>query len=131
MRKEPRSWTPPAKLAIMAIRRGLAGLTMRRLVLLLCVLAAGALPAQAKALRFPQTGKHVFLVDLPKGWQTKTDARGGRARRRGQRGALAPLRSGGERDAARSARAGRFVYRLDRGRPQAAARGRPQRATAV
>gem|GEM_PF-1519615 len=77
MRKEPRSWTPPAKLAIIAIRRGLAGLTMRRLVLLLCVLAAGALPAQAKALRFPQTGKHAFLVDLPKGWQTKTDARGG------------------------------------------------------
>jgi hypothetical protein len=61
----------------MAIRHRLAGLTMRRLVLLLCVLAAGALPAQAKALRFPQTGKHVFLVDLPKGWQTKTDARGG------------------------------------------------------
>ena len=61
----------------MAIRRGFAGLTMRRLVLLLCVLAAGALPAQAKALRFPPTGKHVFLVDLPKGWQTKTDARGG------------------------------------------------------
>src|ERR1017187_1183999 len=77
MRKEPRSWTPPAKLVIMAIRRGLAGLTMRRLVLLLCVLAAGALPAQAKALRFPPTGKHVFLIDLPKGWQTKTDARGG------------------------------------------------------
>jgi hypothetical protein len=77
MRKEPRSWTPPVKLAIMAIRRGLAGLTMRRLVLLLCVLAAGALPAQAKALRFPLTGKHAFLIDLPKGWQTKTDARGG------------------------------------------------------
>ena len=50
---------------------------MRRLVLLLCVLAAGALPAQAKALRFPQTGKHAFLVALPKGWKTKTDARGG------------------------------------------------------
>src|ERR1035441_6803227 len=57
--------------------------------------------------------------------------RGGRARRRGQRGALAPLRSGGERHAARSARAGRFVYRLDRGWPQAAARGRRQRAQAV
>src|ERR1017187_5970956 len=77
MKKEPRSWTPPVKLAIMAIRRGLAGLPMRRLVLLLCVLAAGALPAQAKALRFPPTGKHAFLVDLPKGWQTKTDTRGG------------------------------------------------------
>jgi hypothetical protein len=61
----------------MAIRRCLEGLTMRRLVLLLCVLAAGALTAQAAALRFPQTGKHAFLVDLPKGWQTKTDARGG------------------------------------------------------
>ena len=65
------------KLAIMAIRRCLAGLTMRRLVLLLCVLAAGALPAQAAALRFPPTGKHAFLIDLPKGWQTKTDTRGG------------------------------------------------------
>src|ERR1700690_387209 len=72
-----RKWTPPAKLAIMAIRRYLAGLTMRRLVLLLCLLAAGALPAQAAALRFPPTGKHAFLIDLPKGWQTKTDARGG------------------------------------------------------
>ena len=65
------------KLAIMAIRRCLAGLTMRRLVVLLCVLAAGALPAQAAALRFPPTGKHAFLIDLPKGWQTKTDTRGG------------------------------------------------------
>ena len=61
----------------MAIRRCPAGLPMRRLVLLLCLLAAGALPAQAAALRFPPTGKHAFLVDLPKGWQTKTDARGG------------------------------------------------------
>src|ERR1039457_1235877 len=65
------------KLAIMDIRRCLEGLTMRRLVLLLCVLAAGALPAQAAALRFPPTGKHAFLIDLPKGWQTKTDTRGG------------------------------------------------------
>ena len=39
--------------------------------------AAGTLPAQADAVRFPQTGKHAFLVDLPKGWRTKTDARGG------------------------------------------------------
>src|SRR5450631_2992288 len=57
-----------------------AGLSMRRLCLLLCLIgavAAGALPAQAAALRFPPTGKHAFLVDLPKGWQTKTDARGG------------------------------------------------------
>ena len=57
-----------------------AGLSMRRLCLLFCLIgavAAGALPAQAAALRFPPTGKHAFLVDLPKGWQTKTDARGG------------------------------------------------------
>src|SRR6202142_3235164 len=56
------------------------GLRMRRLCLLLCLIgavAAGALPAQADAVRFPQTGKHAFLVDLPKGWRTKTDARGG------------------------------------------------------
>jgi len=53
---------------------------MRRLCLLLCLMgavAAGAPPAQADAVRFPQTGKHAFLVDLPKGWRTKTDARGG------------------------------------------------------
>jgi hypothetical protein len=53
---------------------------MRHLCLLLCLLgavAAGALPAQAAALRFPPTGKHAFLIYLPKGWQTKTDARGG------------------------------------------------------
>ena len=57
-----------------------AGLSMRRLCLLLCLIGAvadGALPAQAAALRFPPTGKHAFLIDLPKGWQTKTDARGG------------------------------------------------------
>jgi len=53
---------------------------MRRLCLLLCLIgavAAGALPARAAALRFPPTGKYSFLIDLPKGWQTKTDARGG------------------------------------------------------
>jgi hypothetical protein len=50
---------------------------MRRLLLLLCLVAAGALPAPAKELRFPKTGQHAFLLDLPKGWRTKTDARGG------------------------------------------------------
>ena len=52
---------------------------MRRLVLLLCLLAVALLtqPAQAAQLRFPKTGKHAFLVDLPRGWRTKTDARGG------------------------------------------------------
>lgn len=73
-------WTLPAKLVIMSVHGRNAGLIMRRLCLLLCLtgaVAAGALPAQAKELRFPKTGKHAFLVDLPKGWQTKTDARGG------------------------------------------------------
>ncbi len=54
---------------------------MRRL-LLLCLLALGTmtaqiLPAAAAQLRFPKTGKHAFLFDLPRGWVTKTDARGG------------------------------------------------------
>ena len=43
---------------------------------------------------------------------------------------VAPLRPGGRRHAARSARARRLVHRLDRSRPQAAARGRRQRAQA-
>jgi hypothetical protein len=50
---------------------------MRRLLLLLCLLSIGALPAHAAEFRFPKTGKHAFLVDLPKGWRTKPDARGG------------------------------------------------------
>ena len=53
---------------------------MRRfLLLVLCLAAVGALPARAGAaeFRFPQTGKHAFLVDLPKGWRTKSDAKGG------------------------------------------------------
>ena len=41
----------------------------------------------------------------------------------GERHPLAFVGTGGERDASRSARARRFVHRLDRGRPQAAARG--------
>ena len=48
---------------------------------------------------------------------------GGRAGRRRQRDPVAPLRPGGQRHAARPARAHRLVHRLDRGRPQAAARG--------
>ena len=57
-----------------------AGLSMRRLCLLLGLIgtvAAGGLAAQASEFRFPQTGKHAFRVDLPKGWRTKPDARGG------------------------------------------------------
>jgi hypothetical protein len=57
--------------------RAIAGLSMRRFFVLLCLLAAGALSAHAGEIRFPKTGKHAFLVDLPKGWKTKTDARGG------------------------------------------------------
>jgi hypothetical protein len=51
---------------------------MRRLVLLVGLIgavAAGA--AHAGALRFPPSGKHAFQLDLPKGWQSKTDSRGG------------------------------------------------------
>ena len=53
------------------------GLRMRRLFVVLCLLAAAALPAQAAEFRFPKTGKYAFLVDLPKAWHSKTDARGG------------------------------------------------------
>ena len=49
--------------------------------------------------------------------------RGRRAGRRGQRHSVALVRQGGERHAARSARARRLLHRLDRSRPQAAARG--------
>jgi hypothetical protein len=53
---------------------------MRRLVVLLCIvggMAAGRLTAHADAFRFPKTGKHAFRVELPKGWNTKVDTRGG------------------------------------------------------
>jgi hypothetical protein len=52
---------------------------MRRLLVLLCLVAFAALPVRAGAaeFRFPQTGKHAFLVDLPRGWVTKPDAKGG------------------------------------------------------
>ena len=55
---------------------------------------------------------------------------GGRAGGRRQRHSVALVGQGGERDAARSARARRLVHRLDRGRPQAAARSRRQRRQA-
>ena len=55
---------------------------MRRLALLLLVVALGAmsapiLPARAAEMRFPKTGKYAFLLDLPRGWVTRTDAKGG------------------------------------------------------
>jgi hypothetical protein len=50
---------------------------MRRLVLVLCLVVFGAASTGAAELRFPKTGKHAFLVDLPRGWHTKTDAKGG------------------------------------------------------
>ena len=50
--------------------------------------------------------------------------RGRRAGRRRQRHPVAPVRSGGRCDAARSARARRVVHRLDRSRPQAPAQRR-------
>jgi hypothetical protein len=53
---------------------------MGRLSKLLCLIAgvaAGGLAAHADAFRFPKTGKHAFRVDLPKGWKTNTDKRGG------------------------------------------------------
>jgi hypothetical protein len=49
---------------------------MRRLFVVLCLIAA-ALPAQAAEFRFPKAGKYGFLVDLPKTWRAKPDARGG------------------------------------------------------
>lgn len=38
---------------------------------------AGGLAAHAEAFRFPKKGKHAFHVNLPKGWNTKVDTRGG------------------------------------------------------
>jgi hypothetical protein len=48
-----------------------------RLIALVLLLLIAALPARAAEFRFPQTGTHAFLVDLPKGWHSKPDARGG------------------------------------------------------
>jgi hypothetical protein len=51
---------------------------MRRLVLPMLLLAVlAALPAQAAEFRFPKYGRYAFLVDLPRGWVTKADAKGG------------------------------------------------------
>jgi hypothetical protein len=61
-----------------AANQGLA-MFLRRLLLVVCLAAVGALPARAGAaeFRFPKYGRYAFLVDLPKGWVTKTDAKGG------------------------------------------------------
>jgi hypothetical protein len=53
------------------------GFAMRRLVPVLFLCLTTALPAQARELRFPKTGAHAFLVDLPKGWRGVPDKRGG------------------------------------------------------
>lgn len=50
---------------------------MRRFILLLSVIAAAALPAQADSIRFPKSGQHAFRVELPKGWKSTADKRGG------------------------------------------------------
>lgn len=50
---------------------------MRRFLLLVLLAAFAALPARAAEFRFPKTGKHAFLVNLPRGWVTESDARGG------------------------------------------------------
>jgi hypothetical protein len=47
------------------------------LMLLLAALSAQIWPARAAEFRFPKTGQHAFLVDLPKGWHTRPDAKGG------------------------------------------------------
>lgn len=49
---------------------------MRRLFLVF-LLAAAALPAQAKLVHFPQSGAYRFNFDLPDGWRTAADKRGG------------------------------------------------------
>lgn len=49
---------------------------MRRLVLALCLVVA-ALPTPAKELRVPPHGKYSLIVDLPRGWQSRTDTAGG------------------------------------------------------
>ncbi len=49
---------------------------MRRLFFLL-IAALFAAPAAAAPLHFPKSGAHVFTIDLPPGWTTTTDKRGG------------------------------------------------------
>jgi len=48
---------------------------MRRLLLALIVMAA--LPAQAETIRYPKLGAHAFSIELPRGWKSTTDKRGG------------------------------------------------------
>ena len=50
---------------------------MYRLLLLLSVAAIAAVAPPAQAFRFPETGKHAFQVNLPPGWKTTVDTRGG------------------------------------------------------
>jgi hypothetical protein len=50
---------------------------MRRLFFLLVLIAFAAPPALAKPLRFPHNGGYGFKLDLPQGWNTTTDKRGG------------------------------------------------------
>jgi hypothetical protein len=64
-------------LAIMPRKAIALGHVMRRLFLLVVLVVACTLPAQARQLRFPQDGAHAFRLDLPPGWRTSTDKRGG------------------------------------------------------
>ena len=53
---------------------------MRRVFILLCLLSAvavGKQAANANEFQFPKTGNYAYRVNLPKGWQTKMDTRGG------------------------------------------------------
>jgi hypothetical protein len=66
--------------AVLAAMCGVASFRMNRFFFHLCLIgaiAAGVSAAHAEAFRFPKTGKHAFLLDLPRGWHTKTDMRGG------------------------------------------------------
>ncbi len=54
----------------------LVGAAMRRLFILLSLLAFAA-PAQAKELRFPHAGQYAFRLELPPGWTSNVDKRGG------------------------------------------------------
>ena len=49
---------------------------MRRLLFSLIVIAF-ALPAQAETIRYPKLGAHAFSIELPRGWKSTTDKRGG------------------------------------------------------
>ncbi len=49
---------------------------MRRLLLSLIVIVT-ALPAQAEGFRFPKLGAHAFQIELPRGWKSTADKRGG------------------------------------------------------